>query len=148
MVERQKNPIYRGQCQATPENDCIIDQGIVRVFDKVRDDGQWILRGDPIRGDGLTRRFGNSALSDDGNVMAAGGRPLSGSNSYRVYDYVIGNWRERNNTALKGVDGIYGKPFLSGDGNTLVTEWARIFDWNGEQWLEREGLPGYNIALG
>jgi FG-GAP repeat len=130
------------------------DSGYVRIFDW--SGSQWTQVGADVNGEAAQDFFGWSvSLSGDGSRVAIGGKFNDGigvdSGHVRVYDWAESQWT-RMGSDLDGeaVGDKFGESVtLSYDGDRLAVGASsnggngdnaghvRIFDWTGNQWLQR-----------
>ncbi|WP_164867894.1 WD40 repeat domain-containing protein [Rhodovarius crocodyli] len=134
------------------------DQGSARVFDW--NGLAWVQRGDPLTPtDGrATDHFGEAvAISADGRTAIIGGGQndvtVRDQGSARVFDWNGSAWVQRGGPLIAS-DADVGDHFgeavaMSPDGNTVVIGAAddsgrsaqrgsaRVFDWNGTEWVQR-----------
>jgi len=156
---------------------CVICRGSVRIFDWDTNSVEWVQRGSDLDGEQDHDLSGSSvAMNAAGDVVAIGspqtnapsGNPERGS--VTVYNWDGSNWQKRGTRIEGEADGdISGSALaISTLGNTIAigaylnsgssdTEGhVRVFDWDGESWLQRgddiDGentydFSGYSLAM-
>ena len=119
----------RNNNSETPGGPVRFHAGRVRIFAWNAETGDWALRGQPIKGEAVNDRAGQSlALSSSGNVVAVGSPNHNGvgvgehSGSMRVFQWDGTNWTQRGNTILgEGQAHKFGTSVaMAGDGTLLA----------------------------
>ena len=151
----------------TPEVGVLQISGHARVYEW--DGSQWAQMGEDIDGEISLEVFGSSvSINDAGNVVAIGGRDrnllaadgtvdLQSVGYVRVLEWDGANWNPRGDTFFGTELGekLGACVSLSSNGNTLCIGapqtnnpgYAKVFDWNGSNWVQRgQSLVGANSA--
>jgi hypothetical protein len=139
------------------------NRGRVRVFE--RDGNSWVQKGEDIIGEAPNDFFGSSVSMPDANTVGIGAvyNDAAGSNAghVRVFTWNGNNWIQKG----EDIDGetasnYFGEAVSMPDPNTIaiaapINDGAtvsngghvRIFDWDGESWVQRgEDIDGQEFA--
>jgi hypothetical protein len=132
------------------------DAGIVRNY--AWDGTTWNLRGAPMVGVATGDNFGNSvSLSDDGNTLSISTTKKSTANSTtEIFEWTNNQWIPKGNPII-GISSAVAGPSndLSANGDIIVIgePWsnsvsggAKIYKWNGTQWLQVNNMLTASIS--
>ena len=130
------------------------NSGHVRVYDW--NGNTWVQRGLDIDGESAGDQSGRStSLSADGNVVVIGASSNDGNGSnsghVRVYDWNGTSWVQRgldidgesagdlsgSSVSLSNDGNVVAVGATLNDGNGLYNGHVRVYDWNGNSWVQR-----------
>jgi uncharacterized repeat protein (TIGR01451 family) len=147
--------------------------GHVRIYEW--NGSSWIQKGNDIDGESFLDKFGHSvSLSSDGNILAIGAINNNGNGTeaghVRIYEWNGSSWIQKGNdidgefaydysgydVSISANGNIIAIGSLENDGTASKSGHVRIFEWNGNSWVQKGndidgtyayGSFGFSISL-
>ena len=118
------------------------NSGIVKVYSWIK--GDWIQKGDDIKGDSIGNNFGRTICMPNKNTIGIG---AIGGNKVCIYTWGGNSWVQKGNDILKSYGAFSGTSISMPNDSTIAigttmdlynnSGFASIYNWDGKDWIQK-----------